>query len=124
MSNSNLPGAMNSQMLEFLKDKGQEMVEHFQKMQEELARKEVIGLGGVEDSDEIFVKVVINGLQECTKVVIGKGAAEEGTVVLADLTRAAINNAMEKVKTTMQGEVMKVYEKSGLPLADKDNNED
>ncbi|HVV68284.1 MAG TPA: YbaB/EbfC family nucleoid-associated protein [Gammaproteobacteria bacterium] len=124
MSNSNLPGMMNNQVLEFLKDKGQEMVEHFQKMQEELARKEIYGIGGVEDSDEIFVKVFINGLQECTKVVIGKGATEEGVAVLADLTRAAINSAMEKVKTTMQGEVMKVYEKSGLPLSGENKDED
>jgi DNA-binding protein YbaB len=125
MSNpKDIPGMMNNQVLEFLKDKGQEMVAHFQKMQEELARKEVIGIGGVEDSDEIFVKVVINGLQECTKVVIGKGASEEGTTVLADLTRAAINNAMEKVKTTMQGEVMKVYEKSGLPVTDNKEQEE
>lgn len=124
MSNSNLPGMMNNQVLEFLKDKGQEMVEHFQKMQEELAKKEIYGIGGVEDSDEIFVKVFINGLQECTKVVIGKGAAEEGVAVLADLTRAAVNNAMEKVKSTMQGEVMKVYEKSGLPLTGENKDED
>jgi DNA-binding protein YbaB len=114
----------NNQVLEFLKEKGQEMVQHFQKMQEELARKEVIGLGGVEDSDEIFVKVVINGLQECTKVTIGKGAAEEGIAVLADLTRAAINNAMEKVKSTMQGEVMKVYEKSGLPVSNEPSTDE
>ncbi len=125
MSNSNIPDMMNNQVLKFLKHKGQEMVEHFQKMQEELARKEVVGVGGVEDADEIFVKVVINGLQECPKVTIGKGAAEGGVHVLAELTRAAINNAMDKVKITMQGEVMKVYEKSGLPMTgEKEKEED
>ncbi len=116
MTTPNVPGMMNTQVIDFLKDKGQEMVQHFQKMQEELAKREVTGLGGVEDSDEIFVKVIINGLQEAKKVIVGKGAIEEGAGVVGELTVAAINNAMEKIKTTMQGEVMKVYEKSGLPL--------
>lgn len=124
MSDSNLPGAMNSQVIDFLKDKGQEMVEHFQKMQEDLARREVHGIGGVEDSDQIFVKVSINGLQECKKVVIGDGALDEGKKVVEELTLAAVNDAMDKIKSTMQGEVMKVYEKSGLPLTGETDNED
>ncbi|MFT3741212.1 MAG: YbaB/EbfC family nucleoid-associated protein [Gammaproteobacteria bacterium] len=124
MSNSNLPGAMNNQVIDFLKDKGQEMVQHFQKMQEDLSRREVHGVGGVEDADAIFVKVTINGLQECKKVVIGDGAMDEGKNVVEDLTLAAVNDAMEQIKSTMQGEVMKVYEKSGLPLTGETDNED
>lgn len=113
-------------VLEFMQSKGQDMVQHFQKMQQELEKKEIVGIGGVEDSDAIFVKVVLNGLQECRreKCVIGKGAFEEGPEVVVDLMAAAFNSAMEKLKVLMQSEVMDVYKKSNLPMGEDKENED
>lgn len=118
-----IPDALNAQVLEFMKSKGQDMVQHFQKMQQDLEKKEIIGVAGVVDSDEIFVKVVFNGLQECKKCTIGKGAYDEGISVVTDLVVAAINNAMEKLKGVMQTEVMDVYKKSNLPLGEPEEGE-
>lgn len=117
------PKELNSQVMEFMKSKGQGMVEHFQKMQQELEKKEVVGIGGVEDEDEYFVKVVVNGLQECkaSKCKIGKGAFEAGPDVVLELTAAAFNSAMEKLKGIMQSEVMEVYKKSDLSFEDKED---
>lgn len=114
---------INNQVMEFMKNKGQGMVEHFQKMQQELEKKEVVGIGGVEDEDEYFVKVVLNGLQECkaSKCKIGKGAFEGGQDVVVELMAAAINSAMEKLKGIMQNEVMEVYKKSDLSFEDKED---
>lgn len=108
----------DKKVIDFMKSKGQDMVKHFQDMHQQLEKKEMTGVGGVEDADEIFVKVVLNGLQECKreKCVIGKGAYEEGPEVIVDLMAAAFNNAMEKLKAVMQTEVMDVYKKSNLPL--------
>lgn len=111
--------------MDFMKSKGQDMVQHFQKMQQDLEKKEIVGIGGVEDEDEIFVKVVLNGLQECKreKCVIGKGAYDEGPAVISDLMAAAFNNAMEKLKGVMQSEVMDVYKKSNLPMGEPEDKE-
>ncbi len=122
-NSSNTPGALNTQMLEFLKGKGEEMVKHFQKMQEDLQKKRIIGLGGVKDSDKIYVEVVFNGLQEPVDVIFGSGAWEEGPKVTSELTVAALKDAMEKLKGIMQQEVMGVYERSGLPLTGEADEE-
>jgi DNA-binding protein YbaB len=120
-NNPNAPSALNAQMLDFLKGKGEEMVKHFQEMQDALRKKRIVGLGGVKDSDKIFVEVVFNGLQEPVEITIGDGAWEEGMPVVNELLLAALKAAMEKLKGIMQQEVMGVYEKSGLPLAGEDD---
>jgi len=123
-NNPNTPGALNAQMLEFLKGKGEEMVKHFQKMQEDLQRKRIIGLGGVKDSDEIYVEIIFNGLQEPIEAKIGQGAWDEGKQVVCELIIAALKDAMGRLKGVMQQEVMGVYEKSGLPLAGEEKDEE
>lgn len=116
MSNtSNMPGALSKEVLDFFQSKGQDMVQHFQKMQTDLENKNVTGLGGVDDTDGYCVKVTLDGLQKCKNIVFGAGALEDPKV-LADLTRAAFNDATDKLKAIMQQEVVNVYEKSGLPL--------
>lgn len=120
----NVPGALNAQMLDFLKGKGEEMVKHFQKMQQDLERKRIIGLGGVKDSDEIYVELIFNGLQDPVEVKIGNGAWDEGSQVVSDLMIAALKDAMGRLKGIMQQEVMGVYEKSGLPLSTQGQDED
>lgn len=122
-NNSNTPGALNAQMVDFLKGKGEEMVKHFQQMQDDLQRKRIIGLGGVKDSDEIYVEVVFNGLQEPVEVKIGQGAWDEGSQVVSELFISALKGAMDKLKGIMQQEVMGVYEKSGLPLSGQEDDE-
>ncbi len=119
---NNIPGALSKEVLEFFQHKGQDMVQHFQKMQTDLENKRVVGLGGVEDEDGIFVKTTLNGLQECINVTYGSSAFDD-TKVAADLTRAAFNDATTKLKAVMQQEVVSVYEKSGLPLTGEEGEE-
>lgn len=123
MTNPNMPGALSKEVLEFFQHKGQDMVQHFQKMQTDLENKRVVGLGGVKDEDGIFVEVTLNGLQECVNITYGKSALESGSKVAADLTRAAFNDATTKLKSVMQQEVVNVYEKSGLPLTGEQNED-
>jgi DNA-binding protein YbaB len=119
MADNNPPGALNAQVMEFLKNKGQDMVEHFQDMQETLKRKKFSGKAGVEDEDGFYVSVLMDGLSHIEKVNIGKGALESGEKVLSDLLISAFNDLMEKYKSGVQEEVMGVYQKSGLPLEEK-----
>ena len=116
---------LDDQMKKFLETKGQDMAQQFQKMQENLANTEVVGLSGIENDDEqIYVKVTLNGLQQAKKVEIGNGAIENGSTVTGDLCKAAFNSALEKLKNVMQKEVMNAYQQVGMPMDRPKDNED
>lgn len=101
--------------VEGILSKAQEMQGQFQKMQEEFVNKEIIGTAGIDDADQIFVKVVINGMRMVKSLYIGQGALEQETKVKIDLIIAAMNNATEKLNDEMQKEVKKIYKAPGMP---------
>jgi DNA-binding protein YbaB len=103
--------------------KAQEMQEQFQKMQTNFAGKEIHGMAGVDDVDEVVVKVVLDGTRMVKKLFIGKGAKEQKTEVLIDLIVAAINSATEKLNGEMQNQVQSIYQSSGLPTDKPKSNE-
>lgn len=114
----------DDQMKNFLENKGKDMAQHFQKMQENLANTRITGVGGIEDDEQIFVKVTVNGLQQVEKVEVGNGAIENGVQVTGDLCKAAFNNALEKLKEVMQKEVLNAYQQAGMPIDSPRGNED
>lgn len=124
MADPTPPGTLNTEVMEFLKNKGQDMVEHFQKMQEDLKNKKFRGQAGVKDSDGYYVLLLMDGLSNMQKVEIGDGAMELKKDELGELIKSAFNDLMEKYKGGVQEEVIGVYQKSGLPLTEEKKDDD
>lgn len=90
-------------------NKAQEMQGQFKKMQEVFANREIVGTSGIDNKDQVFVKVTIDGIRMVKSLVIGQGALDD-PIVMTDLIIAAINHATEKLNEEMQKEVKKIYE--------------
>jgi DNA-binding YbaB/EbfC family protein len=71
----------------------QAMQENMQKMQEELANKEVRGESGAG-----MVKITMNGRHDVKKVDISPELLTEDKTVIEDLLAAAVNDAVRKVE--------------------------
>lgn len=72
-----------------------QMQENMQKMQEELAAKEVVGESGAG-----MVSVVMNGRHDVKRVSIDDSVMGEDKEVLEDLLAAAVNDAVRKVESS------------------------
>jgi DNA-binding protein YbaB len=99
--------------LEEILGKAKEMQDQFQKMQHDFSNKEIYGLAGIDDADQIFVKVMIDGARKVKTLTIGEGALEQSVSVLTDLIIGAVNNATEKLNGEMQQEMQKIYSAPG-----------
>ena len=75
----------------------QQMQEHMQKQQEQMAQKEVEGLSGAG-----LVKVVMNGRHDVKNIDIDSSLLSEDKEILEDLIAAAINDAVRKVESNNQ----------------------
>ena len=76
-----------------LMKQAQEMQEKMQKMQEDIANKEVEGQAGAG-----LVKVVMTGRHDVKKVEIDPSLMEEDKEMLEDLLAAAVNDAVRRVE--------------------------
>jgi DNA-binding protein YbaB len=99
--------------IEEILSKAKEMQGQFQKMQENFREKEIQGMAGIDDADQILVTATVDGMRMVKALHIGKGALEQDTQVLTDLIIGAINNATEKLNGEMQKEVKKIYATPG-----------
>ena len=73
--------------------KAKEMQENMQKMQEELAKKTVVGQSGAG-----AVSITLSGNSECLKVEISPEALKEDKEMLEALLAAAFNDASKRVQ--------------------------
>lgn len=89
--------------------KAKEMQDQFQKMQQSFTHKEIHGFAGIDDADQLVVKVSIDGMRMLKSLSIGDGALEQPVNVMTDLIIGAVNNATEKLNEEMQKEVKKIY---------------
>ena len=95
-----------------LMKKAQEMKANMDRLQEELATREVeAGAGGG------MVTVVATGAQEIASVKIDPSVIDpDEKEMLQDLIQAAVNEALRKSKEMMQEEMNKIT--GGLPVPD------
>jgi DNA-binding YbaB/EbfC family protein len=93
-----------------LMKKAQQMKASMEKIQEELATKEVeAGAGGG------MVSVTVTGAQEVTGIVIDPSVIDpDDKEMLQDLVQAAVNEALRKSREMMAEEMAKVT--GGLPV--------
>ena len=93
-----------------LMKKAQQMKASMEKIQEELATKEVeAGAGGG------MVSVTVTGAQEITGIVIDPSVIDpDDKEMLQDLVQAAVNEALRKSREMMAEEMAKVT--GGLPV--------
>jgi DNA-binding YbaB/EbfC family protein len=93
-----------------LMKKAQQMKASMEKIQEELATKEVeAGAGGG------MVSVTVTGAQEVTGIVIDPSVIDpDDKEMLQDLIQAAVNEALRKSREMMAEEMAKVT--GGLPV--------
>ncbi len=106
-------GEFGNQMFEQM----QKAQENLSKMQEELKNKQVEGSSGGGK-----VIATVNGRQELVKIVIDPEVVDsdpEEVALLEDMVVAAINQAMKKSQSLMQGEMGKLT--GGLDLNSLNN---
>lgn len=86
-----------------LMKQAQAMQENMQKMQEEMANREVRGESGAG-----MVKVTMNGRHDVKKVELSSELMSEDKVILEELLAAAVNDAVHKIEQAnkdMMGEM-------------------
>ena len=86
------------------------MQENMRKMQEDLARMEVVGESGAG-----LVKVTLNGKHEARGVSIDQDLMTEDREILEDLIAAAINDAARRVETLNAEKMSEVTSGLNLP---------
>lgn len=91
-----------------LMKQAQQMQENMQKIQEEIAKAEVIGESGAG-----MVKVVMTGKFQANKVTIDPSVMDD-IEMLEDLVAAAINDASRKISKMSEEKMAEI--KSGLSL--------
>ncbi len=115
---------MKNVNVEEILSKAQEMQGQFKQMQDAFSQKEINVTIGIKDVHEIWIDATIDGMRQVKKIVIGKGAIEQGAEALADLIKDAINKATIKLNEEMQKEVQSIYKSSGLPTNPGDAGDD
>lgn len=70
----------------------QQMQEQLQKVQKEMAEKEVTGESGAG-----LVRVIMNGKHDVKKVALDPSLMQEDKALVEDLVAAAVNDAVRKV---------------------------
>lgn len=94
-----------------LMKQAQQMQERMQKIQEEVAKMEVIGESGAG-----MVKVTMNGGHSCRLVEIDPSLLVEGDKeMLEDLVAAAINDAARRIEETQKEKMAKASGGISLP---------
>ena len=94
-----------------LMSKAREMQANMQKMQEELARKQITA-----DAGGGMVQATVNGKMELVKLKIDKTKIDlNDTEMLEDVIIAAVHGAQAKAAQTMQEEMKKAAADMGLP---------
>jgi DNA-binding YbaB/EbfC family protein len=88
----------------------QQMQENMKRVQDEIARMEVVGESGAG-----MVKVTLTGKHQCRKVEISADALKEDKEFVEDLIAAAINDAAQKVEEVSRGKLGAVTAGMQLP---------
>lgn len=88
----------------------QAMQDKMAKMQEDLAKMEVVGESGAG-----LVKVTMLGSHSVKRVDIDESLMEDDKDMLEDLVAAAINDAVRRVEETNKEEMSKVTGGMGMP---------
>ena len=88
----------------------QQMQENLKKVQDDIARMEVIGESGAG-----LVKVIMTGRHDLKSVKIDKSLIDEDIEMLEDLLAAAVNNANQRVETTTQEKMSEFTSGLNLP---------
>ena len=88
----------------------QQMQENMKKMQDDLAKMEVVGESGAG-----MVKVTMNGKHGAKRVEIDPSALSEDKEFLEDLIAAAINDAVNKVEENSKDKMAAVTGGLNLP---------
>ncbi|MEZ5539362.1 MAG: YbaB/EbfC family nucleoid-associated protein [Pseudomonadales bacterium] len=86
-----------------LMKQAQAMQEKMQRMQEDVAKMEVIGESGAG-----LIKVTMNGRHDVRSVNIDSSLMTEDKEILEDLIAAAINDAVRKIEHNSQEQMQKV----------------
>jgi DNA-binding YbaB/EbfC family protein len=104
-------GLKNLGALRDIMGKAQEMQQNMQRMQEEMAKKQISA-----DAGGGMVTATVNGRLEIVSVKIDKSRVDvNDTEMLEDLIVAAIRAAQTKSATEMQAEMSKMTAGMGLP---------
>jgi nucleoid-associated protein EbfC len=104
-------GLKNLGALRDIMGKAQEMQQNMQRMQEEMARKQISA-----DAGGGMVTATVNGRLEIVSVKIDKSRVDvNDTEMLEDLIVAAIRAAQTKSAAEMQAEMSKLTAGMGLP---------
>ena len=104
-------GLKNLGALRDIMGKAQEMQQNMQRMQEELARKQVSA-----DAGGGMIHATVNGKLELIAVKIDKSRVDvNDTEMLEDLIVAAVRAAQAKAAQEMQAEMQKLAAGMGLP---------
>ncbi len=93
-----------------LMKQAQEMQEKMQRIQEEVAKAEVLGEAGAG-----MVKVTMNGRHDVSNVDIDPSVMEEDKELLEDLLAAAVNDAVRKVEASSKAKMEEATEGLNLP---------
>lgn len=93
-----------------LMKQAQEMQANMQKMQEDLAKAEVVGEAGAG-----LVKVVMNGRHDVKRVSLDDSLMSEDKEMLEDLLAAAVNDAVRKIETQNREQMSKMTAGISLP---------
>ena len=88
----------------------QQMQDKMQKMQEDIAKMEVVGEAGAG-----LVKVTMLGSHSVKRVEIDESLMEDDKDMIEDLVAAAINDAVRRVEETNKEQMSKVTGGMGLP---------
>lgn len=100
-----LKGGMGNMMKQ-----AQQMQEKMQRVQEEIAKSEVLGEAGAG-----MVKVAMNGRHDVISVSIDPSVMEEDKELLEDLLAAAVNDAVRKVEESSRKQMEEVTAGLNLP---------
>ncbi len=93
-----------------LMKQAQQMQQHLQKAQEELANMEIVG-----ESGGGLVQIVMSGRHEARRVSIDDSLVGEDKDMLEDLVTAAINDAVQKVERQSKERLSGLAAGMGLP---------
>lgn len=88
----------------------QQMQDKMQKMQEDIAKMEVVGEAGAG-----LVKVTMLGSHSVKRVDIDESLMEDDKDMIEDLVAAAINDAVRRVEETNKEQMAKISGGMGLP---------